>query len=56
MIQAEEKKVVIQWEQFSNFNRLQDTVVYVQRAFNKHKTPTLVVSIEVTTARSLVKR
>ena len=46
MIQAEEKKAVIQWEQFSNFNRLVNTVAYVQRALNKHKPATLVVSIE----------
>ena len=46
MIQAEEKKAVIQWERFSNFNRLVNTVVYVQRALNKHKPATLVVSIE----------
>ena len=46
MIQAEEKKAVIQWERFSYFNRLVNTVAYVQRALNKHKTATLVVSIE----------
>ena len=46
MIQAEEKKAVIQWERFSNFNRLVNTVAYVQRALNKHKPATLVVSIE----------
>ena len=46
MIQAEEKKAVIQWERFSNFNRLVNTVAYVQRAFNKHKPAALVVSIE----------
>ena len=46
MIQAEEKKAVIQWERFSNFNRLVNTVAYVQRALNKHKSATLVVSIE----------
>ena len=32
MIQAEEKKAVVQWEQLSNFNRLVNTVAYVQRA------------------------
>ena len=46
MIQAEEKKFVIQWERFSNFNRLVNTVAYVQRALNKDKPATLVVSIE----------
>ena len=46
MIQAEEKKAVIQWERFSNFNRLVNTVAYVQRASSKHKPATLVVSIE----------
>ena len=46
MIQAQEKKTVIQWERFSNFNRLVNTVAYVQRALNKHKPATLVVSIE----------
>ena len=46
MIQAEEKKAVIQWERFSNFNRLVNTMAYVQRALNKHKPATLVVSIE----------
>ena len=43
MIRAEEKKAVIQWERFSNFNRL---VAYVQRALSKYKPSTLVVSIE----------
>ena len=46
MIQAEEKKAVIQSERFSNFNRLVKTVAYVQRAFSKYKPATLVVSIE----------
>ena len=46
MIQAEENKAVIQWERFSNFNRLVKTVAYVQRALNKHKPATLVVNIE----------
>ena len=46
MIQAEEKKAVIQWERFSNFNRLVNTVAYVQRALNKHRPATLVVNIE----------
>ena len=46
MIQAEEKKAVIQWERFGNFNRLVNTVAYVQRALNKDKPATLVVNIE----------
>ena len=46
MIEAEEKKAVIQWERFSNFNRLVNTVAYVQRAPSKYKPATLVVSIE----------
>ena len=46
MIQADEKKAVTQWERFSNFNRLVNTVAYVQRALNKRKLATIVVSIE----------
>ena len=46
MIQAEEKKAVIQWERFSNFNRLANTVAYVQQALNKHRPATLIISIE----------
>ena len=46
MLQAEEKKAVIPWKQFSNFNRLVITVAYAQQALNKHKPATLVVSIE----------
>ena len=46
MIQAEEKKALIQWERFSNSNRLVNTVAYVQRALNKDKPATLVVNIE----------
>ena len=46
MIHAEEKKAVIQWERFSNFNRLVNTVAYVQRELNKHKPALVVVSIE----------
>ena len=46
MVQAEEKKAVIQWERFSNFNRLVNTVAYVRRAFSKYKPATFVVSIE----------
>ena len=46
MIQAEENKAVIQWERFSNFNRLVNTVAYVRRELNKYKPATIVVSIE----------
>ena len=46
MIQAEEKKAVIQWEQFINFSRLLNTVAYVQRSLSKWKPATLLVSIE----------
>ena len=44
MVQAEEKKAVIEWERFSNFNRLVNTVACVQRALNKEKPATLVVN------------
>ena len=46
MIQAEEKKAVIQWERFGNFDRLVNTVAYVQRALNKYKPVKLLVSVE----------
>ena len=46
MIQAEAKKAVVQWERFSYFNRLVNTVAYVQPAMSKYKPATLVVSIE----------
>ena len=46
MIQAEEKKTVVQWERFSNFNRLVNTVAYLQRKLNTLKPATIVVSIE----------
>ena len=44
--QTEEKKAVIQWELFSNFNRLVNAVAYVRRAISKHKPVTLIVSVE----------
>ena len=44
--QTEEKKAVIQWERFSNFNRLVNAVAYVRRAMSKHKPATLIVSVE----------
>ena len=46
MTQANEKKAAVQWERFSSFNRLLNTVAYVQRTSNKYKTVKLVVSIE----------
>ena len=46
MIQAEEKKAVNQWERFSNFNRLDNTVAYVQPALSKYKPAKVVVSVE----------
>ena len=46
MIQAEEKKGVIQWERLSKFNIQVNTLAYVHRALSKHKPATLVVSIE----------
>ena len=46
MTQVEEKKAVIQWERFSNFSRLVNTMAYVQRAFSKYKPATLLVSVE----------
>ena len=39
-VKVEEKKPMIQWERFSNFNRLVNTMAYVQRVFNKHKPAT----------------
>ena len=46
MTQVEEKKAVIQWERFSNFNRLVNTMAYVRRAFSKYKPPKPLVSVE----------
>ena len=46
MIQAEEKKAVIQWERFGHFYRLVNTMAYVQRALSKYKPAKLVVSVE----------
>ena len=43
---AEEKKPMIQWEQFSNFNRLVNTLEYVQPVFKKHKPATKTLSVE----------
>ena len=44
--QTEEKKAVIQWERFSNFNRLVNAMAYVRRAMSKHKPVTLIASVE----------
>ena len=43
---VEEKKPMIQWERFSNFNRLVNTMAYVRRAFKKHKPATKTLGIE----------
>ena len=43
---AEEKKPMIQWERLSNFNRLVNTMAYVQRVFRKHKPATKTLSVE----------
>ena len=45
---VEEKKpmIMIQWERFSNFSRLVNTMEYVQRVFKKHKPPTKTLSVE----------
>ena len=45
-IEADEKKAVIQWERFSNFNRLVNTMAYVRRALSKYQPATLLVSVE----------
>ena len=46
MIQAEERKAVVQWKRFSNFNRLLNTVAYELWALNQYKSATLVFSLE----------
>ena len=43
---VEEKKPVIQWERFSNFGRLVNTMAYVQRVFKKHKPATKTLIVE----------
>ena len=43
---VEEKKPMIQWERFSSFNRLVNTMAYVQRVFIKHKPATKTLSVE----------
>ena len=42
----EEKMPMIQWERFSNFNRLANTITYVKRVFKKHKQATKTLSVE----------
>ena len=44
--QADETKAIIQWETFSNINRILNTVTHAKRALNKQKPATLVVSVE----------
>ena len=46
MTQAEERKVVFQWEQLSNFNRLVITMAYVKPAMSKPMPATTLVRIE----------
>ena len=46
LMQAEERKMVFQWEPFNQFNGQVNTVAYVQRALSKYKPATLVVSNE----------
>ena len=43
---VEEKKLMIQWERFSNFNRLVNKMAYVQRVFRKHNPATKPLSVE----------
>ena len=43
---VEEKKPLIQWERFSNYNRLVNTMAYIQRVFKKHKPATKTLSVE----------
>ena len=43
---VEEKKPMTQWERFSSFNRLVNTMAYVQRVFIKHKPATKTLSVE----------
>ena len=43
---VEEKKPMIQWERYSNFSRLVNTMANVQRVFKKHKPATKTLSVE----------
>ena len=44
--QAKEKKPIVQWGRFSNFNRLVNTKAYVQRALRKKRPATKMIEIE----------
>ena len=46
LAKVEEKKPMIQWERFSNFNRLVISMAYVQRVFKKRKPATKTLSVE----------
>ena len=43
---VEEKKPMIQWDRYSSFNRLVNTMACVQRVFIKHKLVTKKLSVE----------
>ena len=43
---VEEKKPMIQWERFSNYNRLVNTMACIQRVFKKHKPATETLSVQ----------
>ena len=43
---VEEKKLMVQWERFSNFNQHVNTMAYVQRVFRKQKSATKTLSVE----------
>ena len=43
---VEEKKPLIQWERFSNFNRLVNTMAHLQRVLRKHKLATKTLDVE----------
>ena len=44
--QAEEKKPIVQWGRFSNFNRLVNTIACVKRASREKKPATKMIGIE----------
>ena len=46
LLRKVEKKPMNQWERFSNFNRLVNTMAYVQRVFKKHKPATRTLNVE----------
>ena len=37
---------MIQWERFSNYNRLVNTMAHIQRVFKKHKPATKTLSVQ----------